>query len=58
MSEGKPCCPYCREAENHEVLNLISLRFYNMEKTPVELLTCKECGTVFDPRYVREREPQ
>jgi len=56
MSEGKPCCPNCREAEKHEALNVISFKFYDLSKVTVSLLICKECGTVFDPRYVRSRE--
>lgn len=56
MSDGKPCCPMCREAENHEPLDIIKLRMFPMQKVPVALLVCKECGTVFDPRYVKERE--
>lgn len=56
MKDGKPCCPSCGEAEKHEVANLISLRFWDMQKTPLQLLICKECGTVFDPRYVKDHE--
>jgi uncharacterized Zn finger protein len=56
MSEGKPCCPSCGEAEKHEALNVISLKFYDMSKVTVCLLICRECGTVFDPRYVKQHE--
>lgn len=56
MREGKPLCPGCGEAENHEYLNTFSLKFHDMSKVPVQLLICKECGRVFDPRYVKARE--
>jgi len=56
MSKKKPCCPSCGEAEKHVPLDVVRLRLHTMVKEVVELLTCEECGTVFDPRYVKHHE--
>lgn len=52
---GKPLCPSCK-GEEHEPMDVIRLKLHNMVKEVVTLLICKDCGTVFDPRYVREHE--
>ena len=56
MSKKKPCCPSCGEAEKHVSLDVVRLRLHTMVKEVVALLTCEECGTVFDPRYVKHHE--
>lgn len=51
----KPLCPNCRGSE-HDPLDIVRLKLHDMVKEVVNLLICKECGTVFDPRYVKDHE--